>query len=34
MIFDYMIDLNELRYGVNYSCVICLMWMLSYVEFY
>ena len=34
MLFDYMTDLNELRYGVNLSCVIFLMWMLSYVEFY
>ena len=32
VLFDYVIDLDELRYCVNYPCAICLMWMLSYVE--
>ena len=26
-----LVDLNELRYGLNYSCVNFLIWMLSYV---
>ena len=25
-----MVDLNELKYDVNYSCVNFLMWMLNY----
>ena len=33
MLSDYMVDLNELRYDFNYSCVNFLVWMLSYVEF-
>jgi len=34
VLFDYLINLDELRYCVNYPCVICLIWMLSYVDFY
>jgi len=33
MLFNYMVDLNELRYGLNMSRVNFLMWILSYMEF-
>ena len=34
VLFNNVIDWDELRYYVNYPCMICLIWMLSYVEFY
>ena len=30
VLFDYVVDLDELRYCMNYPFVIFLMWMLSY----
>jgi len=33
VLFDYMIDLNELKYALKYSCVNFLIWMLNYVDF-
>jgi len=33
LLFEYMFELNDLKYDLNYSCLNFLMWMLSYVEF-